>query len=83
MHYTPHFTITNNMVNLVAKITDQLTVRSFVGEYSPLLRKINRIKIIQDSSTLSTEEITAILEGKHVIASLREVQEIRNALCLQ
>lgn len=69
------------MVNLVVKITEQLTVRSFVVECSLRLRKTNRIKLFKASgSVLSTEGMTAILEKKHVIAPLREVQEIRNAL---
>lgn len=47
MNCTLHFMITNNMVNLVVKITEQLTVRSFVVECSLRLRKTNRIKTIQ------------------------------------
>ena len=49
------------------------------------LRKANRIQTIQGSlaiegNTLSTEQITAILNGKPVIAPPKEVQEVRNAL---
>ena len=49
------------------------------------LRRVNRIRTIQGSlaiegNTLSEEQITAILEGKPVIAPPREVQEVRNAL---
>ena len=49
------------------------------------LRRINRIRTNQGSlaiegNTLSEEQITAILDGKRVIAPLREVQEARNAI---
>jgi len=52
---------------------------------SLLLRRINRIRAVQGSlaiegSTLSEEQITAILDGKPVLAPPREVQEARNAL---
>lgn len=50
-----------------------------------LLRKINRIKTIQGSlaiegNTLTESQITDIIDGKHVIAPLREIQEVRNAI---
>jgi len=49
------------------------------------LRRINRIRTIQGSlaiegNTLSIEQITAILEGKRVIAPPREILEARNAI---
>ncbi|MFP4683022.1 MAG: Fic family protein [Ectothiorhodospira sp.] len=49
------------------------------------LRRINRICTIHGSlaiegNTLSEAQITAILEGKRVIAPPREVQEVKNAL---
>lgn len=50
-----------------------------------LLRKINRIKTIQGSlaiegNTLSESQITDILDGKHIVAPIREIQEVRNAI---
>jgi len=49
------------------------------------LRRINHIRTIHGSlaiegNTLSEAQITAILEGKRVIAPPREVQEVKNAL---
>ncbi|WP_230473581.1 Fic family protein [Dyella choica] len=49
------------------------------------LRRINRIRAITGSlaiegNTLTEEQITAILEGKMVLAPPRELQEARNAL---
>ncbi|HOD97133.1 MAG TPA: hypothetical protein PLT63_00010 [Syntrophales bacterium] len=49
------------------------------------LRRINRIRTIRGSlaiegNTLNEAQITALLEGKRVIAPPREVQEVKNAL---
>jgi Fic family protein len=49
------------------------------------LRRINRIRTIRGSlaiegNTLSETQMTAVLEGKAVIAPAREIQEVRNAL---
>lgn len=49
------------------------------------LRRLNRIRTIQGSlaiegNTLSEEQITAVLDGKRVIAPPREIQEARNAI---
>ena len=49
------------------------------------LRKVNRMKTIRGSlaiegNTLSEEQVTALIEGKHVIAPVKEVQEVRNAI---
>lgn len=83
--YTPPFTITNQIVNLVAQITEIITKLSFVKEENVRLRKINRLKSIQGSlaiegNTLTTDQITAIIEGKNVIGTIREIQEVKNAI---
>ena len=49
------------------------------------LRRMNRIQTIQGSlaiegNTLDVAQITAILDGKRVIAPPREIQEARNAI---
>ena len=49
------------------------------------LRKVNRIKTIHSSlaiegNKLSEGEVQAILEGKTVVAPLKEIQEVRNAI---
>ena len=49
------------------------------------LRKANRIKTIHSSlaiegNKLSEGEVQAILEGKKVVAPLKEIQEVRNAI---
>jgi Fic family protein len=81
--YTPPFTITSAIVSLVAQIGE--AVGRLSEATSLRLRRINRIRTIQGSlaiegNTLSLEQITAILDGKHVIAPPREIQEVRNAI---
>ena len=49
------------------------------------LRRINRVRTIRGSlaiegNALSEAQITAILDGKRVIAPPREIQEVRNAI---
>lgn len=74
------------ILNLIEQIgealgrLDENTVRANVH-----LRRINRIRAIQGSlaiegNTLSEDEISTVLDGKPVIAPLREVQEARNAI---
>lgn len=87
MKYQPPYTITSKIIHLVAQISEaigRLTALIQI-ENSLMLRKANRIQTIQGSlaiegNTLSTEQITAILNGKPVIAPPKEVQEVRNAL---
>lgn len=87
MSYQPPYTITPKSLHLVAEINEKLGRLSLLQEQSAdlRLRKINRIRTIQGSlaiegNTLSEAQITAILEGKPVIAPPREIQEARNAL---
>ncbi len=83
---TPPYAITPRILDLVARIgeaigrLDENAIRADLR-----LRRANRIRTIQGSlaiegNTLSEDEITAILEGRPVIAPPREVQEARNAL---
>lgn len=85
--YTPPFKVTAETINLISEISAQLERFAIhleqVGEIR--LRKINKMKTVRGSlaiegNTLSEEQVTALIDGKMVIASLREVQEVRNAL---
>ena len=82
----PPYTITPRILDLVAQIGEAIGRLDATAIQSDLrLRRINRIRAIQGSlaiegNTLSEEEITAILEGRPVIAPPREVREARNAL---
>ena len=85
--YQPPFTLTSAIVALIAEIGEligRLTAR--LEQENPLrLRRINRIRTVTGSlaiegNTLSEAQITAILDGKRIIAPPREIQEARNAL---
>ncbi len=84
---TPPLTITPTIVGLVAEISEKVGVLSAQPEHKNTLRlrRVNRIRTIQGSlaiegNTLSEAQITAILEGKQVVAPPREIQEARNAI---
>ncbi len=85
--YVPPFTPTPLILNLVSEISELIGRMSVTQPTEPglRLRRLNRIRTIQGSlaiegNTLSEEQITAILEGKRVLASPREVKEAQNAL---
>jgi Fic family protein len=85
--YQPSYTITPEILNRVAAISEAIGRLTVLTDQAKALRlrRINRIRTIQGSlaiegNTLSEAQITAILEGKRVIAPPREVQEVKNAL---
>lgn len=87
--YAPSLTITAKILNLIASISEQLgRVAERDNQAQALrLRRVNQIRTIQGSlaiegNSLSVEQITAVLEGKPVIAPPREVQEVKNALAV-
>ncbi len=85
--YQPPFTLTHDIVSRVANIAERVGRLSVtaVSARDLRLRRINRIRTITGSlaiegSTLTEAQITAILDGKPVLAPPRELQEARNAL---
>jgi Fic family protein len=87
MKYQPPYTITPEILNRVAAISETIGRLTVLTDQTKALRlqRINRIRTIHGSlaiegNTLSETQITAILEGKRVIAPPREVQEVKNAL---
>lgn len=84
--YQPPFSITPTVLNLVVEIGELLGHWSAKrGQTSQLLRKENRIRTIQASlaiehNSLSMEQVTALLEGKRVLAPAKDIQEVRNAI---
>lgn len=86
MAYQPPFSITPDILNLVADISHQVGRLDASGlNASPQLRKQNRIKSITgtlsiEGNTLTEEQITAIIEGKPVMGSVRELAEIKGAI---
>ena len=84
--YAPPYTLTSAIVCGVAKICEALgRIATEMDANALRLRRINRIQTIQGSlaiegNTLDVAQITAILEGKRVIAPPRQIQEVRNAI---
>ncbi|WP_343552799.1 Fic family protein [Pantoea sp.] len=84
--YQPPYTITPTILNQVIEVGELLGRWAAQAEHSsPLLRKENRIRTIQASlaiehNSLSTEQVTAIMEGKRVLAPAKDIQEVRNAI---
>lgn len=84
--YQPPFTITPSILNQVIEIGELLGLwAAHSGRTSPLLRKENRIRTIQASlaiehNSLTTGQVTAIMDGKRVLAPEKDIQEVRNAI---
>lgn len=86
MSYQPPYTVTSTILHLVSEISEKLGVWSGGGEglLSPQLRRENRIRTIQaslaiENNTLTVEQVTAVIAGKHVLGLPSEIQEVRNA----
>lgn len=84
--YVPPYTMTAEIVHLIAEICQ------IVGRFAatadvmitPRLRRENRIRSIQGSlaieqNSLSLDQVTAVIQGRRVLGSPREIQEVRNA----
>src|SRR3989339_287811 len=87
MSYKPPFTITSTMLNLVSEITESLTKIEIYEDnlITPYLRKINRIKTLAgtleiEGNFLGEEKITALLDGKKVLATVLELAEVEGAI---
>ena len=87
MAYRPPFTVSPTAISKVAEISaliERYIIR-MEQEDGLRLRKANRIKTILGSlaiegNTLSEDQITAILDGKRIVAPIREIQEVKNAI---
>ena len=86
-NYQPPFKITSKIIDYISRISEKIgEINSF--ENSPQqvkLRKENRIKTIHSSlaienNSLTIEQITAIIDGKRVLGSPNEIQEVKNAI---
>ena len=86
MAENPPFRITSHILVLAERIGEAIGRAEEAALSTNLrLRRINRIRTIRGSlaiegNTLSEEQISTILDGKPVVAPLREVQEVRNAI---
>ena len=83
---SPPFKITNDILNLVYEIGELVGKISAEKEFEKnlTLRKENRIKIIYSSlaieqNTLTLEQVTDVINGKRVLAPLKDIKEVQNA----
>lgn len=82
----PPFEITNAMIDHVAEIAELTGKLSSTNKLSanPTLRRTNRIRTIHGSlaieqNTLTLEQVTAVLNGKQVLAPPKDIAEVKNA----
>lgn len=83
----PPFQITSKINNLVADISKLLGLleATTLTTASPKLRRKNRIKTIKstlaiEGHTFTEEQITAVLEGRRVLGTQKELIEVQNAI---
>ena len=82
----PPFEITNAMIDHVAEIAELVGRLTSTNQLSanPTLRRTNRIRTIHGSlaieqNTLTLEQVTAVLNGKTVLAPPKDIVEVKNA----
>ncbi|MEG0036021.1 MAG: Fic family protein [Oscillospiraceae bacterium] len=83
---SPPFDITPDMISDIADIAQLVGKTGGTSglNASPVLRRANRIRTIHASlaieqNTLSLEQVTALLDGKLVIAPQKDIAEVKNA----
>lgn len=85
--YTPPFTISAETINKIAEISGQIERYAIRLEQTDALhlRKANRIRTIHSSlaiegNKLTEDEVCDIINGKNIVAPIREIQEVKNAI---
>lgn len=86
-NYTPPYTITSKILKLSTQISEELTKFQFnkIAKTSLMLRKKNRIKTLAgtleiEGNFIGEEKITAILDGKKVLGTVKELAEVQGAI---
>ena len=82
----PPFEITNSILDKIAEIAELVGRVSATSSLTtnPMLRRTNRIRTIYSSlaieqNTLSLDQVTAVLNGKRVLAPPKDIAEVKNA----
>lgn len=85
--YSPVFIITSKITRLVYQIAQDLERINIIREQvlTPYLRRENRIKTIRSSlyieaNSLSLEQVADVIDGKHVIGPVQDINEVKNAI---
>ena len=86
IEYIPKFTVSGKAMRLIMEIAAALERYKIVmeGPDGVRLRKLNHIRTIRgttaiEGNTLTEEQITAVLAGKRVAATRREIDEVKGA----
>ena len=84
--YTPPYSLTDEMLELVAEIMENLGKLNNVNDLEklPRLRRVNRIKSIHSSlsienNTLSLEQVTDVINGRKVLGPKEDILAVQNA----
>ena len=84
--YTPPFTITEDITNLVIEIAEKTTIISVTENLSknPTLRRENRIQSIHSSlaierNSLTFYQVSDVIDGKRVLGPPKDIREVQNA----
>mgnify|MGYP002767562229 CR=1 FL=1 len=85
--YTPPFTISAEAINKIAEISSLIERYAIRLEQKDALhlRKANRIRTIHSSlaiegNKLTESEVRDIINGKNIVAPIKEIQEVKNAI---
>ena len=83
--YTPPFEITPSIINLISEISEK--IGSLTIKKDLKLRKISKIKTLVGTLKIEgidadEEKVSAILDGKRVLATTKELAEIKGAIAL-
>ena len=84
--YVPPFEITTEMINRIATISEKITKLDNFSNLTkrPYLRKQTKINSIHSSlaienNNLTLEQVKDVIDGKLVLGSQRDIQEVKNA----
>jgi len=85
--YAPPFTITSTMLSQVGEISELISDIKHIQakKITPRLRKKNLVRSITGSlqiegNSFSEEKVTAMIDGKRVLGTLKEVEEVKGAI---
>ena len=84
--YTPPFTMTDEITNLVieiAELTGAMTASEQLSK-NPKLRRENRVRSIHSSlaieqNSLTIDQVSDIIDGKRVLGPPQDIREVQNA----
>jgi len=85
--YKPPYTLTGRIVQQISEISELISDVKYIDKtYNTLqLRKKNRVRSITgtlqiEGNTFDEEKVTSIINGKPVLGTLREIEEVKGAL---